>query len=114
PAPWGIFVILVPGLGGIGVTFLVSNFGPEAKGHGVPEGMDAVFHKGGVIRPVVALVVSLAAALAIGSGSSVGREGPIIQIGSALGSTLGQIVRMAAGQRIVLVAAGAGAGSGAT
>src|ERR1700748_469903 len=114
PAPWGIFVILVPVLGGIGVTFLVSNFAPEAKGHGVPEVMDAIYYKGGVIRPIVALVKSLASALAIGSGSSVGREGPIIQIGSALGSTLGQIVRMPAGQRIALVAAGAGAGIAAT
>jgi CIC family chloride channel protein len=114
PAPWGMLVILVPVLGAIGVTFLVSNFAPEAKGHGVPEVMDAIYHKGGVIRPVVALVKSLASALAIGSGSSVGREGPIIQIGSALGSTLGQIVRMPAGQRIALVAAGAGAGIAAT
>jgi chloride channel protein, CIC family len=113
-APWGMLVILVPVLGAIGVTFLVSNFAPEAKGHGVPEVMDAIYHKGGVIRPVVALVKSLASALAIGSGSSVGREGPIIQIGSALGSTLGQIVRMPAGQRIALVAAGAGAGIAAT
>jgi chloride channel protein, CIC family len=114
PAPWGPLVILVPVLGAIGVTFLVTNFAPEAKGHGVPEVMDAIYHKGGVIRPVVALVKSLASALAIGSGSSVGREGPIIQIGSALGSTLGQIVRMPAGQRIALVAAGAGAGIAAT
>jgi len=114
PAPWGPLVILVPMVGGIGVTFLVTNFAPEAKGHGVPEVMDAIYHKGGVIRPVVALVKSLASALAIGSGSSVGREGPIIQIGSALGSTLGQIIRMPAGQRIALVAAGAGAGIAAT
>jgi len=62
----------------------------------------------------VALVKSLASAIAIGSGASVGREGPIIQIGSALGSTLGQIVRMPAGQRIALVAAGAGAGIAST
>jgi chloride channel protein, CIC family len=114
PAPWGALVILVPVLGAIGVTFLVSNFAPEAKGHGVPEVMDAIYYKGGVIRPVVALVKSLASALAIGSGASVGREGPIIQIGSALGSTLGQIVRMPAGQRIALVAAGAGAGIAST
>jgi CIC family chloride channel protein len=114
PAPWGVLVILVPVLGAIGVTFLVTNFAPEAKGHGVPEVMDAIYYKGGVIRPVVALVKSLASALAIGSGSSVGREGPIIQIGSALGSTLGQLVRMPAGQRIALVAAGAGAGIAAT
>ena len=114
PAPWGAFVILVPILGAVAVTFLVSNFAPEARGHGVPEVMDAIYYKGGVIRPVVALVKSLASAIAIGSGASVGREGPIIQIGSALGSTLGQIVRMPVGQRIALVAAGAGAGIAST
>jgi CIC family chloride channel protein len=113
-APWGPWIVFAPVIGGLGVTFLVSNFAPEAKGHGVPEVMDAIYYKEGVIRPVVALVKSLASALAIGSGSSVGREGPIIQIGSALGSTLGQIVRMPVGQRIALVAAGAGAGIAAT
>src|SRR5579863_7061018 len=114
PSPWGAMVILVPVMGAIGVTFLVSNFAPEAKGHGVPEVMDAVYYRGGIIRPVVAVIKSLASALAIGSGAAVGREGPIIQIGSALGSTLGQIVPMARGQRIILVAAGAGAGIAAT
>src|SRR6202046_4451726 len=114
PAPWGAFVILVPILGAVAVTFLVSNFAPEARGHGVPEVMDAIYYKGGVIRPCVPLVKSLASAIAIGSGASVGREGPIIQIGSALGSTLGQIIRMPVGQRIALVAAGAGAGIAST
>jgi CIC family chloride channel protein len=114
PAPWGWLVIFVPVIGAVGVTFLVTNFAPEAKGHGVPEVMDAIYYKGGVIRPVVALVKSLASALAIGSGASVGREGPIIQIGSALGSTLGQFIRMPVGQRIALVAAGAGAGIAST
>jgi CIC family chloride channel protein len=113
-SPWGPVVILVPVVGAVIVTFLVSNFAPEARGHGVPEVMDAIYYKGGVIRPVVAVVKSLASAVAIGSGSAVGREGPIIQIGSALGSTLGQIVRMPSGQRIILVAAGAGAGIAAT
>ncbi len=114
PSPWGALVIFVPVLGAIAVTFLVKNFAPEARGHGVPEVMDAIYYKGGVIRPVVAVVKSLASAISIGSGAAVGREGPIIQIGSGLGSTLGQIVRMPAGQRIVLVAAGAGAGIAAT
>ncbi|WP_284947780.1 chloride channel protein [Acidisoma cladoniae] len=113
-SPWGPWVILVPVIGGMGVTWIVSNFAPEAKGHGVPEVMDAIYYKRGIIRPVVALVKSIASALAIGSGSAVGREGPIIQIGSALGSTLGQMIRMQAGQRITLVAAGAGAGIAAT
>ena len=113
-SPWGPLVILVPVVGGLGVTWLVSTFAPEAKGHGVPEVMDAIYYRRGLIRPAVALVKSLASALAIGSGAAVGREGPIIQIGSALGSTLGQIVPMLAGQRIVLVASGAGAGIAAT
>ena len=114
PSRWGVFVILAPVIGAVIVTFLVTNFAPEAKGHGVPEVMDAIYYREGVIRPVVALVKSLASAVAIGSGSSVGREGPIIQIGSALGSTLGQIIPVPPGQRIALVAAGAGAGIAAT
>jgi CIC family chloride channel protein len=76
--------------------------------------MDAIFYKEGRIRPVVAIVKSLASALAIGSGAAVGREGPIIQIGASLGSSIGQWVRMEAWQRITLVAAGAGAGIAAT
>ena len=111
---WGAAVILVPVVGGIIVTFIVSNFAPEAKGHGVPEVMDAIYYEGGVIRPVVAVVKSLASAFAIGTGAAVGREGPIIQIGSALGSTFGQLLEMSPGQRIILVAAGAGAGIAAT
>jgi chloride channel protein, CIC family len=114
PSPWGALVILVPVVGAVAVTFLVRNFAPEARGHGVPEVMDAIYYQGGVIRPVVAVVKSLASAIAIGSGAAVGREGPIIQIGSGLGSTLGQIIRMPAGQRIILVGAGAGAGIAAT
>jgi len=113
-APWGAFVILVPVVGALGVTFIVTTFAPEAKGHGVPEVMDAIYYRRGVIRPIVAVAKSLASALAIGSGAAVGREGPIIQIGSALGSTFGQVIRMTAAQRIILVAAGAGAGIAAT
>ena len=114
PSPWGIFVILVPVIGACVVTLLVTKFAPEARGHGVPEVMDAVYYAEGRIRPVVAAVKSLASAIAIGSGAAVGREGPIIQIGASLGSTTGQIIPLAAWQRITLVAAGAGAGIAAT
>ncbi len=113
-SPWGAFVIFVPVIGGVLVTFLIRNFAPEARGHGVPEVMDAIYYKDGVIRPIVALIKSLASGLSIGTGAAVGREGPIIQIGAAIGSTLGQIVRMAPWQRITLVAAGAGAGIAST
>lgn len=114
PSPWGALVILVPILGGLVVTFLVTNFAPEARGHGVPEVMDAIYYREGVIRPIVAAVKSLASAFSIGTGAAVGREGPIIQIGASLGSSLGQFIKMAAWQRITLVAAGAGAGIAAT
>lgn len=112
--PWGPAVILVPVVGGLVVAWLVKNFAPEAKGHGVPEVMDAIYYKAGIIRPRVAIVKSIASAISIGSGGAVGREGPIIQIGSAFGSMLGQFVRMPARQRVVLIAAGSGAGIAAT
>jgi CIC family chloride channel protein len=113
-SPWGVFVVLVPVIGSVLVTFLITKFAPEARGHGVPEVMDAIYYKEGVIRPVVALIKSIASAISIGTGGAVGREGPIIQIGAALGSTLGQIIQLAPWQRITLVAAGAGAGIAAT
>lgn len=114
PSPWGPFVILVPVVGALGVAFLVKNFAPEAKGHGVPEVMDAVYHRKGIIRPVVSVVKAFASALSIGSGASIGREGPIIQIGSSFGSTIGQLLGVPAWQRITLIAAGAGGGIAAT
>ena len=95
PSPWGPFVILVPVVGAFGVVFLVKNFAPEAKGHGVPEVMDAIYYHKGVIRPVVSVDQSAGVRLSIGSGGSIGREGPIIQIGSSFGSTIGQILRHA-------------------
>ncbi len=112
--PWGPLVILVPILGALGVAFLVKNFAPEAKGAGVPETMDAIYYNRGVIRPIVAVIKSLASALSIGSGGSLGREGPIIQIGSAFGSGVGQLIRMPVWQRISLIAGGAGGGIAAT
>lgn len=114
PSPWGTWVILVPVVGALGVSFLVKNFAPEAKGHGVPEVMDAVYHRKGIIRPVVSVVKAFASALSIGSGASIGREGPIIQIGSSFGSTIGQLLSLPVWQRITLIAAGAGGGIAAT
>ncbi len=113
-SPWGAFIILAPVIGGMGVVFLVRTFAPEARGHGVPEVMDAIFYHEGRIRPMVAIIKSLASALAIGSGSAVGREGPIIQIGASMGSSIGGLLRLQVWQRITLVAAGAGAGIAAT
>src|SRR5206468_928169 len=113
-SPWGFWIILVPVAGAVLVAFLVKTFAPEAKGHGVPEVMDAVYYHDGQIRPIVAAVKSIASAISIGSGGSVGREGPIIQIGAAFGSSVGQIISMPARQRAMLIAAGAGGGIAAT
>lgn len=113
-SPWGVYIVLAPVIGSVIVVYLVKNFAPEAKGHGVPEVMDAIYYSKGFIRPMVAVVKSLASALSIGSGGSVGREGPIAQIGSAFGSTLGQVLRATPWQNNVLIAAGAGGGIAAT
>ena len=107
-------VVLAPALGGLLVGWLVYRYAREAKGHGVPEVMEAVALRGGRIRPIVAIVKSLASALSIGSGGSVGREGPIVQIGSALGSTLGQLLHLSEDRIRNLVACGAAAGIAAT
>jgi CIC family chloride channel protein len=108
------FVVLAPVIGGLIYGPLVSRFAPEARGHGVPEVMLAVNRQGGRMRPQVPIVKSLASALCIGSGGSVGREGPIVQIGSALGSVLGQLARVTESQLRLLVACGAAAGISAT
>lgn len=107
---WRIFIPLIPALGGLLVGPIVSFFASEAKGHGVPEVMLSVATKGGVIRPRVALAKSVASSICIGSGGSAGREGPIVQIGSAIGSTIGQYFRMSDQRIKVLVGCGAAAG----
>lgn len=107
-------LVLIPALGGLIVGPLIYFFAHEAKGHGVPEVMEAVALKGGRIRPIVAVIKSLASSICIGTGGSVGREGPIVQIGSALGSTLGQIIRLRDTEIRTLVACGAAGGIAGT
>jgi CIC family chloride channel protein len=100
--------------GGIITSFIVWRFAKEAKGHGVPEVMAAVALRAGIIRPRVIAVKSLASATCIGFGGSCGREGPIVQIGSAIGSVLGQICRAPSPIVRTLVACGAASGISAT
>jgi CIC family chloride channel protein len=113
-APWGPAVVFAPVAGSLMVTWLTRTFAPEAKGHGVPEVMDAIFYQKSVIRPAVAAIKSLASALSIGTGGSVGREGPIIQICAAVASFGGGVANVSRWQRATLVAAGGGAGIAAT
>ncbi|MEE2674874.1 MAG: chloride channel protein [Myxococcota bacterium] len=106
--------ILAPAIGGLLVGPLIYFFAREARGHGVPEVMKAVALRGGVIRVRIVAVKALASALSIGSGGSVGREGPIVQIGSAFGSGIGQVLKLNTTQIRTLVGCGAAAGISAT
>ena len=106
--------IVIPVIGACIVGPLVYFFAKEAKGHGVPEVMEAVALKNGVIRPIVVVVKYIASAITIGTGGSVGREGPIVQIGSALGSTVGQWLKLSPDRIKILVGCGAAAGIAAT
>jgi CIC family chloride channel protein len=108
------FLLVVPVIGGLLYGPLIQRFAPEARGHGVPEVMVAVARDGGRIRPQVTIVKALASALCIGTGGSVGREGPIVQIGSAFASSVGQAVKSPPSRLRILVACGAAGGIAAT
>jgi len=114
--PWlGLaFFVVIPVIGGLVYGPLIYRYAREARGHGVPEVMIAVAENGGRIRPQVSVVKAVASALCIGVGGSVGREGPIVQIGSALASTFGQWTRMPENRMRILVACGAAGGISAT
>jgi len=106
--------VFVPIAGALLVGPLIAWFAREAKGHGVPEVMQALVMRGGRIRPRVALAKIVASALCIGTGGSAGREGPVIQVGSALGSVTGQVLHLSDERIKNLVACGAAAGIAAT
>ncbi len=111
--PWYI-LIFIPAIGGLLVGPLVYRLAREARGHGVPEVMESVALRGGVIRTRLVLIKGLASAITIGTGGSVGREGPIVQIGSAFGSSVGQMFRVSADRLRTLVGCGAAAGIAGT
>ncbi|MCE1164787.1 MAG: chloride channel protein [Bacteroidetes bacterium] len=107
--PWYLKV-LIPAIGALIVGPMIYKFAPEAKGHGVPEVMASLIQKGGRIRPRVAIVKAIASSITIGTGGSVGREGPIIQIGASIGSTIGQILNLSTRRTKTLLGCGAAAG----
>jgi CIC family chloride channel protein len=106
--------ILLPAFGGFLVGIIVYFFAKEAKGHGVPEVMEAVALKDGRMRIRVVFAKAFASAICLGSGGSAGREGPIVQIGSAISSALGRWIKMSGERLRILVACGAAAGIAAT
>jgi len=106
--------ILIPAMGGLLISPLIYYGAKEAKGHGVPEIMESLIFRGGKIRNRVAVIKALASSICIGSGGSTGREGPIVQISASIASSIGQLFRIKERALRTLVAAGAGAGIGAT
>ncbi len=111
--PW-YFLPLIPMAGGLIIGPLSHFFPTEAKGHGVPEVMQSIALKNGIIKPRTILLRTFASAVCIGSGGSAGREGPIVQIGSSIGSAFGQLFNMSAERMKVLVGCGAAGGIAAT
>jgi CIC family chloride channel protein len=110
----GLWVMVIPVVGGL-VVGLIAKYGSrKIRGHGIPEAMEAVLVSRSRIEPRVALLKPLSAAIAIGTGGPFGAEGPIIQTGGAVGSLVGQILHVTAAERKVLLACGAAAGMAAT
>jgi H+/Cl- antiporter ClcA/CBS domain-containing protein len=110
----GLLVVFIPPLGGL-LVGLLARYGSSAiRGHGIPEAMETVLVHRSRIAPRLAVLKPLATAVSIGSGGPFGAEGPIIQSAGALGSVLGQALRLTAAERKTLLAAGAAAGMSAT
>ncbi|UCH88392.1 MAG: chloride channel protein [Thermoplasmata archaeon] len=113
--PWNYwYIIFIPMIGGLIVGLLTYYLAKEAKGHGVPEVMEAVAVHSGRMRPRLVGVKALASAVTIGSGGSAGREGPIVVMGSTSGSSIAQMLRLSPYQTRVLLACGAAGGISAT
>ncbi|NOY86075.1 MAG: chloride channel protein [Deltaproteobacteria bacterium] len=109
-----LLVPLAPFIGGLLVGPISVLFPAEAEGDGVPEVLEAVVLKGGVLKLRTVFIRAFASAICLGSGGSAGREGPIAQIGSAIGSSFGQLFRMSANNVRTLLGCGAAGGIAAT
>lgn len=109
----GLWVILIPAAGGL-VIGLMAYYGSKAiRGHGIPEAMEQILTNNSKIKPSITFLKPVSSAISIGTGGPFGAEGPIIATGGALGSTLGQLLKITHYERKVLLAAGATAGMAA-
>ncbi|MEP6712983.1 MAG: chloride channel protein, partial [Ferruginibacter sp.] len=109
----GIWVLIIPVVGGL-IVGLMALYGSKAiRGHGIPEAMEQILTKQSKIKPAIIFLKPFSSAISIGTGGPFGAEGPIIATGGALGSTLGQLLRISDNERKILLAAGATAGMSA-
>lgn len=109
----GIWVILIPAVGGLLVGFMALYGSKAIRGHGIPEAMEQILINDSKIKPIITFLKPISSAIAIGTGGPFGAEGPIIATGGALGSTLGQLFKITSNERKVILAAGATAGMSA-
>jgi chloride channel protein, CIC family len=109
----GLWVILVPAIGGV-IVGIMALYGSKAiRGHGIPEAMEQILVNQSKIKPAITFLKPISSAFAIGTGGPFGAEGPIIATGGALGSTLGQVFKITSNERKIILAAGATAGMAA-
>lgn len=111
---YNLGIVLMPALGGLIVGPIIYKYAREAKGHGVPQVIEAVHIKNGLIRPIVAFVLIIVSSITIGSGGSAGQEGPIAQIGAVFGSIIGRIFFKLKKYVRLMVSCGVAAGISAT
>ena len=112
-APWWLLLAL-PTAGGLVAGPLIQYLAPEARGAGVPEVILAVTTRQSMIRHRVTFLKAIITSILIGVGASVGREGPIVQIGASVGSSLARLLKLTPELRRVCLASGAAAGISAT
>ena len=114
PKHWGPISIIIPIIGGL-IVGLIARFGSEKiRGHGIPEAIQSILERDSIIQARVALWKPIASAIAIGTGSPFGAEGPIIMTGGAFGSLFAQYLHLSSLERRTLLVAGAAAGMSAT
>lgn len=109
----GLWVIAIPTLGGVVVGLMALHGSKAIRGHGIPEAMEQILTNQSKIKPTITYLKPISSAIAIGTGGPFGAEGPIIATGGALGSTLGQILKITNTERKILLASGATAGMAA-
>ena len=106
-------LVLLPAIGGLLSGLIVYTWAPEAEGHGTDAFIDAFHNKQGFVRARVPFIKAIASVITLATGGSAGREGPIAQIGSGIGSGLARMLKLNIRERRLMLLAGCAGGLGA-
>jgi H+/Cl- antiporter ClcA/predicted transcriptional regulator len=110
----GVFIVIIPVIGGLIIGLMAKYGSDRIRGHGIPEAIEAILLNGSRVQPKIAVLKPLSSAISIGSGGPFGAEGPIIMTGGAIGSMIAQFFHLTNAERKTLLVAGAAAGMSAT